>query len=225
MIPSLLSFEWSPFAIHSFIHRPDYITITRPGVEIKYCTPLLPGVVTTLRDDCNRTIHCTYIKNKNTNKSSFILSYRSITTIIQCESRLQNNVVPWTPAYKKNKTDKMTRYEMDRRKDAKLRLPLGLNRAIGRPTVCVCACVPCTTCASHGTVDGETSSRAHTSFRRHSDSQTRRGRDSCAFSPHAQYRTKPHFESFVSLHTLPRTFLLVQTPWPAKNFKLIRHST
>ena len=119
MIPSLLSFEWSPFAIHSFIHRPDYITITRPGVEIKYCTPLLPGVVTTLRDDCNRTIHCTYINNNNTNKSSFILSYRSITTIIQCESRLQNNVVPWTPAYKKNKTDKMTRYEMDRRKDAK----------------------------------------------------------------------------------------------------------
>ena len=171
MIPSLppfLSGRPSPF-----IHRPDYNTITRPCVEIKYCTPLLPGVVTTLRDDCNRTIHCTYIKNKNTNKSSFILSYRSITTIIQCESRLQNNVVPWTPAYnlqqeQDRQDDEVRDGPTQRRKDA--RLPLGLNRAIGRPTVCVCACVPCTTCASHGTVDGETSSRAHTSFRRHSDS-------------------------------------------------------
>jgi hypothetical protein len=67
-LPPFLSGRPSPF-----IHRPDYITITRPGVEIKYCTPLLPGVVTTLRDDCNRTIQFTYINNNNTNKSSFIL--------------------------------------------------------------------------------------------------------------------------------------------------------
>jgi hypothetical protein len=150
MIPSLLSFlsgRPSPF-----IHRPDYNTITRPCVEIKYCTPLLPGVVTTLRDDCNRTIHCTYINNNNTNKSSFILSYRSITTIIQCESRLQNNVVPWTPAYNLQQEQDRQDDEMDRRKDAKTQ-----RRQIATWTqssnctthrVCVCVCTLYDLCQS-----------------------------------------------------------------------------